>query len=94
MGFFKKISGKVTGFVKERVSETVIENVKDAAMDILPVAVGIGLTVVGFAIAGSSGGHAAHSAGSVAYRTMNVTTNNYIFGNDVDKDLLKGLLDL
>lgn len=82
MKLFEKLTKKFT----KTASETVKTEVKKKAIDLLPIVIGVGGAVAGLLIFKKTGIIEDKQADTPQYSSITITTNNYYFGNNANKE--------
>lgn len=82
MKWFNKLTKKFT----KTASETVKTEVKKKALDLLPIAIGLGGAAAGLLIFKKTGIIETGHEELPQYSHINITTNNYYFGETIKKE--------
>jgi len=82
---FERLSKKVA----KTASTAVKEEVKEAAIDLIPTLLGIGGAIIGLLIFRKHVEDSSDNDELPQYSNITITTNNYYIGNDVGRRMLK-----
>lgn len=81
-----KVLEKLSSRIAKSASTTVKEEVKGAAIDVLPTLIGIGGMIFGIVLFKHRADEQAAMPGSLSkYSSITITTNNYYFGDNFAK---------